>query len=520
MRRHLVNAYGHVETAVERLGRKLRKWAAEPAQHIADTAAPQQRLAVVGFYSDDVEKAALQKQFELFTYPAKQLHLFRAEREGEYHSISTEVGEAPLCFIHPRYRYPASYLDELMAKFTSTVEDIVWTADQGVVSGALGDMANPDLYSSLVPAHVFRLLYSKTNRHIKLENRGKRAQHVEVRSVTASPVETNGGLPNRLHRLNGMHWILDYANRLDRRCVDAYFDMKGLDKSRFAEDAEAFLKSLSPIQYRHLVFFLNTNLAGDRGAEYVAKQIDLSKIKTAVDVGSGYGGLVKAFARRGIDSTGLEIMASLMDMAKMNLAGTDAKLVQGDFLEQTLPNGAFDLVTMTDVIEHVADVDRSIARSVEILRDNGIAYVKIPNYRFIDYIREDSHTGLFGITLLRHDPAAAYLKAARNMNYSVGEYYDYDYYIETYAKYGATLVHADNITSPVDDIPKLLDGAKAAFAKWETIALDEPHKTAVRSAATTYLADFERMAKAPNEAFARDYLTSHWNMFFRKQARA
>lgn len=517
MRRRLSRAYGRVQSAVERAGEQLRKWADGDPRQVGETPSSVQRIAVVGFYSDDSEAATLRQTFESFAYGNRELFLFRAEREGEFHAISTELGEVPVACIHPRYRYPATYLDELMSKFTDPADDVVWTADTSVTTGGLGVGGNPDLYRSLVPTHVFRLLYSKANRHIAAKNRSKRTQGLAIRTCATTAIETHDGLPHPLHRLNGFHWVVDYAYRLDRKCIEAYFEMKGLDKRRLADDAEAFLASLTPIQYRHLLFFLNTNVAGERGADYVAKHLELAKLETVVDVGSGYGGLVKAFSRRGCRATGLEIMPSLMALARMNLAGTDAELVVGDFLEDSLPANTFDLVTMTDVIEHVADVDRAIARSVAVLRDGGYAYVKIPNYRFIDYIREDSHTGLFGITLLRHDPAAAYLKAVRNMGYSVGEYYDHDHYIETYTKYGATLVHADNVTSPDEDIPKLLEGAQQAFAAWEERPLEELHKDAVRAAATEYLAEFERKAKQPDALFRRDYLTSHWNMFFQKQ---
>jgi len=145
--------------------------------------------------------------------------------------------------------------------------------------------------------------------------------------------------------------------------------------------------------------------------------------------------------------------------------------------------------------------------------------VKIPNYRFIDHVREDSHTGLFGITLLRHDPAAAYLKAVRNMNYSVGDYYDYDFYIRAFEARGARLVRADNVATPADQATALLERCRLALTQWLTeTTVDAEMKASIRAAVEDYLSQFEREAATDSSGtFARDYMTSHWNMFFQKR---
>ncbi len=483
-------------------------------------------VAVLGFHSDAAQKAALERTFASFARTEKTLFLYPSDREGDLYTLSLGVGDAPVACIHPDYSYPVSYLDEL-ARACDPAMDAVWTADRAGKTGLL-EQSNPDIYQSLIPAQVLRQLFSSGDRHIPLTKRSKRSRAVQLHVVGTSPVQTNGALPRPLHELNGLYWLVDYAYRMDRRCIEAYLDMKKLGRDNLALEAEAYQASLKPLQLRHLRFFLSSNRAGTRAVDYIANHIDFSTVKHGLDVGSGYGGLVKALLDRGCAATGLEIMQSLTDLAKINLHGRDARFIVGDFLKEKLPEESYDLITMTDVIEHVASAEEAMAITAKLLRPGGYAYIKVPNYRYIDHVREDAHTGLFGITLLRHDPAAAYLKAAKNMGYSVGDYHDYDYYIRTFAKHGVRLVRADNVQSKMEELPKLVGACKSGFAKWETeMQIDAEMKTNIRNQVTEYLRVFEEKAKPqrswctlfrakPDPLFLRDYMTAHWNLFFQK----
>lgn len=484
-------------------------------------------VAVLGFYSDAGQQAALRRTFDQLAYQDKKLILHSAEREGELHSLSVEIGELPIACIHAEYEYPTDYLTALAQACTDAAADALWTADRTVKPGMLGEEANPDLYQSLVPAHALRLLHNKHDRHIPADKRGKR--RVTVYPCDTRPIQTNGALPHRMHDLNGLYWLVDYAHRMDRRCIEAYLDLKKIGRDSLGLDHKAFLATLTPLQRRHLLFFMNTNIAGKRAMDYLAKHLDLSTVKTGLDVGSGYGGLVKAMLDRGCAAaTGLEIMKNLTELAKINLAHHDATLTVGDFLKVDLPEASFDLVTMTDVIEHVASAEVAMERTAKVLRRGGYAYIKVPNYRYIDHVREDAHTGLFGITLLRHDPAAAYLHAVKNAKYSVGDYHDYDYYVKTFDKYGVKLVRSDNVQPPIEELPKLRQACRSAFVRWGAeLKIDPDIKADIRQHVNEYMREFDQRSKPRrrwwwpfasehDELFLRDYLTGHWNMFFQK----
>lgn len=499
----------------------IRRWARRCAARAGQLGRPGKAVAVVGFFSDEEERVRLQRTFEGFNYAKKRLYLYPAEREGELYDVSNDVDEALVACIHPDYDYPPSYLAGMLAACDDSEADVVWTSEPDYPLGTFADIANPDIYASIVPAHVLRLFYSRSNRHIRPENLGARSQGVRTFNCVLGGADKHA-FPNPLRTKNAIYGLVDYAFRMDRRCIQRYLELKNLNRVHLDIDYDEFLDSLSPIQRRHLLYFLNTNRAGERAYDYVSQYLQLDANQAVLDIGSGYGGLLKAFARRGHPSTGVEILQSLIDLAKVNLAGYDAKLILGDFLADELMLAGYELLTMTDVIEHVADVDKAIAKTVGILNPGGHAYVKVPNYKFLDYVREDSHTGLFGITLLSHDKASAYLAGARGIAYSVGEYYDYDYYIRTFEKYGATLANVDNIHRPVADAPQLIAACETALEKWEHgIELPATTKSHLRVRAQEYITEVKRRYElGPDEVFVRDYMTSHWNMFFRKRGLA
>jgi 2-polyprenyl-3-methyl-5-hydroxy-6-metoxy-1,4-benzoquinol methylase len=98
--------------------------------------------------------------------------------------------------------------------------------------------------------------------------------------------------------------------------------------------------------------------------------------QTLLDVGAGTGLLMTEARRLGIDATGIEPSRSLVQCGRQ---------VQGDRLMQgTLPHEAlkrrrFDLITLVDVIEHVADPVSLLTHCREALTENGLLVVVTPD---------------------------------------------------------------------------------------------------------------------------------------------
>ncbi|MCA9283409.1 MAG: methyltransferase domain-containing protein [Phycisphaerales bacterium] len=81
--------------------------------------------------------------------------------------------------------------------------------------------------------------------------------------------------------------------------------------------------------------------------------LDMSKVKTFLDVGTGYGFLLPRLRDRyGVSCTGMEISKQEAEYARNTLRlNVVSRMIQ----ESGLPEGAFDVAGCFEVIEHIAD---------------------------------------------------------------------------------------------------------------------------------------------------------------------
>ncbi len=94
-----------------------------------------------------------------------------------------------------------------------------------------------------------------------------------------------------------------------------------------------------------------------------------------LDVGSGQGDF-GSVARRYFTVEGTEISAEGVRLAKER-HGLD--IHRGELLDLDLPRGAYDVVTIWHVLEHVPNPGAVLARSAELLRPGGVLVVAVPN---------------------------------------------------------------------------------------------------------------------------------------------
>lgn len=95
-----------------------------------------------------------------------------------------------------------------------------------------------------------------------------------------------------------------------------------------------------------------------------------------LDIGCSTGLFLNEARRRGFDGAGVEFSASSAQFARdhFGLSVTDGDIHAVDDAE-----GALDIVTMFDVIEHVRDPARDIAAAHRLLRPGGLFILSTPN---------------------------------------------------------------------------------------------------------------------------------------------
>jgi len=109
-------------------------------------------------------------------------------------------------------------------------------------------------------------------------------------------------------------------------------------------------------------------------AEFLDKHFLKAKSRL-LDVGAGTGVLVEAFRQRGIVAEGVEFSAE---------ARQHCSQFRGfDLIEDinSLPESAFDVVTMIEVIEHLSDPVGDLRSIIRRLRPGGVLFLTTPNLK-------------------------------------------------------------------------------------------------------------------------------------------
>jgi 2-polyprenyl-3-methyl-5-hydroxy-6-metoxy-1,4-benzoquinol methylase len=97
-----------------------------------------------------------------------------------------------------------------------------------------------------------------------------------------------------------------------------------------------------------------------------------------LDVGSGFGGVIAAALQAGLKPTALETTPELRETTAR--LGPEVTCVGGLFEHFDSPNGSFDYIVMSHVLEHVHNPRQFIHKAEALLSPGGVLRIELPNF--------------------------------------------------------------------------------------------------------------------------------------------
>ncbi|MBN1344257.1 MAG: methyltransferase domain-containing protein [Phycisphaerae bacterium] len=95
-----------------------------------------------------------------------------------------------------------------------------------------------------------------------------------------------------------------------------------------------------------------------------------------LDVGAATGLLMAAAEADGWDPFGIDVNPYSAEILRGQFGAE--RVFEGELVHCPFPRGSFDAITMTDVIEHVLDVNGTLARTASLLRPGGVLCITTP----------------------------------------------------------------------------------------------------------------------------------------------
>ena len=115
----------------------------------------------------------------------------------------------------------------------------------------------------------------------------------------------------------------------------------------------------------------------DRNYEYELRKIKQVKSKgKLLDVGTNMGFFLRKAREFGFETEGVEPSPSL---AKIATEQWGLKIHNGFLQDVNLPSKSYDIITLIDVFEHVTEPKELLQKCHQLLKDDGIAVIKVPN---------------------------------------------------------------------------------------------------------------------------------------------
>ncbi len=133
---------------------------------------------------------------------------------------------------------------------------------------------------------------------------------------------------------------------------------------------------INPVRFAYFTEVLKQKSAGNSAG------------KKLLDVGCGGGYLCEEFAGCGYEVTGLDPSQNTLDAARAHAAQYRLPINYQSGKAETIPFGdaSFDYVSCCDVLEHVDDVNRTIAEIARVLKPGGLFFYDTINRTIFSWL--------------------------------------------------------------------------------------------------------------------------------------
>lgn len=281
-----------------------------------------------------------------------------------------------------------------------------------------------------------------------------------------------------------------------------------------------------PPHEKQFRYALSTTLRGRNALDLLLPDIP-ENARRYLDVGCAYGGYLRAFAERGLQVCGVEIAKPFARLGRIYCeeSGLGTPIIEADFLNtDTARLGTFDVITCSDVIEHVQHPQKALRLMSELLNENAVLFLAIPNRHCISSMQQDIHHRIFGIMLLPHYSAEKYHHDLLNSAYTIGEFYELEWYANILKGHGLDVRVSYKTVSAPEEVPTLMGALASAFAEWsQKIAptADAFMAHEIEMGVCEYMErlcrDYRRyLVTHDAEAFSARYLAPVWQIIARR----